>query len=207
MTVSSQSHRALARLVMGAALGSALAMGGVSAAAAADLTGTKATITWLYPDGGTTYEAQTVTVGAGAEVTCPGGLTGGGLCDGFVVLSNFDLGSNTISLNITGRSSFFSTAAFNGYEFSGLAAGGVWTGYTLSTNFVGLDASRVQFTPDALFVNMQGINAATGDTFTFTLTPGNANGGVPEPASWALMIGGFGLAGAALRRRRSVVTA
>jgi Protein of unknown function (DUF642)/PEP-CTERM motif len=26
---------------------------------------------------------------------------------------------------------------------------------------------------------------------------------VPEPASWALMIGGFGLAGAALRRRRS----
>lgn len=27
---------------------------------------------------------------------------------------------------------------------------------------------------------------------------------VPEPASWALMIGGFGLAGAAMRRRRSV---
>jgi hypothetical protein len=29
-------------------------------------------------------------------------------------------------------------------------------------------------------------------------------GGVPEPASWALMIGGFGLAGAALRRRKMV---
>jgi hypothetical protein len=28
--------------------------------------------------------------------------------------------------------------------------------------------------------------------------------GVPEPASWALMIGGFGLAGAALRRRRAM---
>jgi len=27
---------------------------------------------------------------------------------------------------------------------------------------------------------------------------------VPEPASWALMIGGFGLAGAALRRRRAL---
>ena len=26
--------------------------------------------------------------------------------------------------------------------------------------------------------------------------------GAPEPASWALMIGGFGLAGVALRRRR-----
>jgi opacity protein-like surface antigen len=31
--------------------------------------------------------------------------------------------------------------------------------------------------------------------------------GVPEPASWALMIGGFGLAGAALRRRRTAVAA
>lgn len=29
-------------------------------------------------------------------------------------------------------------------------------------------------------------------------------GGVPEPATWALMIGGFGMAGAALRRRRMV---
>jgi len=29
-------------------------------------------------------------------------------------------------------------------------------------------------------------------------------GGVPEPATWALMIGGFGLAGAALRRRAAV---
>jgi hypothetical protein len=29
-------------------------------------------------------------------------------------------------------------------------------------------------------------------------------GGVPEPATWALMIGGFGLAGAALRRKALV---
>jgi len=33
----------------------------------------------------------------------------------------------------------------------------------------------------------------------------NLNGAVPEPASWALMLGGFGLAGAAMRRRRTAV--
>src|SRR5207302_3324022 len=30
---------------------------------------------------------------------------------------------------------------------------------------------------------------------------------IPEPASWALLIAGFGLAGASLRRRRNLATA
>lgn len=33
-----------------------------------------------------------------------------------------------------------------------------------------------------------------------------AKGAVPEPASWALMLGGFGLVGAAMRRRRTAVS-
>ncbi len=37
-----------------------------------------------------------------------------------------------------------------------------------------------------------------------TLTQTVNVAGVPEPASWALMIGGFGMAGAALRRRRTL---
>ncbi len=32
-----------------------------------------------------------------------------------------------------------------------------------------------------------------------------ADGAVPEPASWALMVAGFGLAGAAMRRQRAIV--
>jgi hypothetical protein len=40
-----------------------------------------------------------------------------------------------------------------------------------------------------------------------SLVVGNGAAAVPEPASWALMIGGFGLAGAALRRRRALVAA
>jgi hypothetical protein len=47
--------------------------------------------------------------------------------------------------------------------------------------------------------------------FTFTrldiVRLDDAAGGVPEPATWALMIGGFGLAGASLRARRRLAMA
>lgn len=43
---------------------------------------------------------------------------------------------------------------------------------------------------------------------TLTITDAaNAPGGVPEPASWALMVAGFGAAGAALRRRPKAIAA
>jgi hypothetical protein len=51
-------------------------------------------------------------------------------------------------------------------------------------------------------------NAYMGDTaepMTLRLTGRTVEGAVPEPSTWALMIGGFGLAGASLRRRRSLV--
>jgi hypothetical protein len=39
------------------------------------------------------------------------------------------------------------------------------------------------------------------------ITPGDGGGGVPEPATWAMMIAGFGLVGASARRRRTLVAA
>lgn len=39
------------------------------------------------------------------------------------------------------------------------------------------------------------------------ILPGDVVEGIPEPASWALLITGFGLTGAALRRRRGAAVA
>ena len=47
----------------------------------------------------------------------------------------------------------------------------------------------------------------TSAAITAFHTTGLAVGGVPEPAAWALMIAGFGLTGAALRRRWTLVVA
>ncbi len=48
-------------------------------------------------------------------------------------------------------------------------------------------------------------NDSGGNNAGLLLDAISVSGAVPEPASWALMISGFGLAGAAMRRRKSAV--
>jgi hypothetical protein len=64
----------------------------------------------------------------------------------------------------------------------------------------GFSASNVTWNSGAVAVTWQNQHFAVGNTVIL-----DVNGGaVPEPASWALMITGFGLAGAAMRRRQKV---
>jgi len=60
----------------------------------------------------------------------------------------------------------------------------------------------------ATFLLIPGVNVITG-TFLGSVGFGDfdfiAESPMPEPATWAMMIGGFGLAGLALRRRSAVV--
>ena len=42
---------------------------------------------------------------------------------------------------------------------------------------------------------------------SFTFSSPSMVGGVPEPASWAMLIAGFGMTGAVMRRRKTVVAA
>lgn len=50
-------------------------------------------------------------------------------------------------------------------------------------------------------------NAFAIDNFTFNGRPVIELGGIPEPATWAMMITGFGMAGGALRRHKRSATA
>jgi hypothetical protein len=60
------------------------------------------------------------------------------------------------------------------------------------------------------FERFDDINGTDGvwnsGTITFTYTP-TETGAVPEPAAWAMMLAGFGLIGAGMRRRTSVKAA
>lgn len=74
------------------------------------------------------------------------------------------------------------------------------------TSYVNAALSAGQFFAARFEVNtppgdLTGYRGGNFLTPSVTFTQGTA--GVPEPTSWALMISGFGLAGAALRRRRA----
>ena len=68
---------------------------------------------------------------------------------------------------------------------------------------------QLSFTANSIYIFF-GERSFSAPIFDFSTDGGQAifayNGGVPEPATWAMMIAGFGLAGAATRRRRMTLS-
>jgi hypothetical protein len=114
-----------------------------------------------------------------------------------------------------GNSIFFTSAigdfngTFNTVDADGLPANRVLSGYALGTFtpsgiYSGFDSGLASLT---LSFTQNGEGGAISGGFTLSTPPSPPPSVVPEPASWAMLIAGFGLTGAAMRRRRSAVAA
>lgn len=115
-------------------------------------------------------------------------------------------GTNLFELNSTlSYVSGSGVATLAGASFTpfDLAAGTYWVGLSGTSqeldwsSFAGLPNDSWQLSGE----NVQGRPVIGGLAFRVLGT----NGAVPEPASWALMLGGFGLVGSAMRRKREAV--
>ncbi|MBP6878970.1 MAG: PEP-CTERM sorting domain-containing protein [Phenylobacterium sp.] len=111
---------------------------------------------------------------------------------------NFDKTSHAFGFYATG------VQAINGGTFQVTYDNGASQTFDLALNGNDGGASYFGFTDaqgfSSITISRPGVDAWGIDNVTYGV--GSA---VPEPATWAMMITGFGLAGSALRRRRSLV--
>jgi PEP-CTERM motif len=87
-------------------------------------------------------------------------------------------------------------------------ANGDLVGEIFETYPAGFDAGKsltLNFAGVSYYVASSGSEIGNPNSITWDISAVQA--AVPEPASWALLIAGFGLTGAAMRRRRCVITA
>lgn len=84
------------------------------------------------------------------------------------------------------------------YDFGGVNGGPATLRGTLDfTTNLAAGQHTITLQATRLFAPARGVASQYFDNVSLNVTP------VPEPVSWAMMLGGFGLAGAAMRRRRS----
>jgi hypothetical protein len=133
-----------------------------------------------------------------AGATDIAGLTGAGAEAAAVPKSSSPILDIVAQLGLDGITKDLVPAKIEGISFGG----DVWDGSEwLHTLYV---ANDNDFLPDTAGSNQFFVFGFT-DTDLPGYVPQAFSAGVPEPASWAMMIGGFGLIGAALRRRKANV--
>jgi hypothetical protein len=141
-----------------------------------------------------TVQAPPATINAGDRMTCPAGYDPSDFSidptpfiDPFIALNELDRFEGDINLKVGSQYVVFHKPA----------GGFVNVEFFQDDNF--LQETDPVYVGLADNLQLFDIFDAENTTFSYRFA---VNTGVPEPASWAMMIAGFGLAGAAARRRR-----
>ncbi len=149
--------------------------------------------------------------GVGDPASALGGLF---FLQGDETFMNIDAGFDTgFSFNYVSLSYTGSVQVFDGLDGTGnllasldLSPNAGACGSSYSADFCPFSPIGVTFSGIARSVSFGGVaNQIVFDDITFGSDVPGDPGAVPEPASWALMIGGFALVGAGMRRRRTAV--
>ncbi len=96
----------------------------------------------------------------------------------------------------------------NGITLGGLSANTGFSAGGFNLNALAIDLSdfgiAANGTVSSLSVTFISGGATTSTSLVGALNSASVGGAVPEPATWAMLIAGFGLVGAAVRRRAAV---
>lgn len=175
----------------------ALAALAFSTPALAALDGTMATVDYNFPDLGTVYgfanpSVSPFVIGAGVEsVVNVEDVT-------FISVDFTDLGLSLV-FNTQLNQPTWTNTAFNGLVFSGTGFSGLASATLLGSSTFGAGGftqSDIALVGNQLQLNWAGVTYQDGQRIDIAFTQG-----VPEPATWAMFILGFGFVGATLRRR------
>lgn len=151
-------------------------------------------VSYLYPDPVTTFRGPDDITGGGPAVVWNIGST----------LTATLAGDTLTAVDNCFVGCIFDPATFNGLRLSdtyGVLAPITGVSINAATNFPAFDLSRVTFDGDNIYLNFQGLRFSS-ETGVFAVDVQTGSGAVPEPATWALLIAGFGLVGSNIRRLR-----
>lgn len=174
--------------------GAALALSLVTAGAASATTFAGHTVSaeYMWPDVDSVFlPGGTAVVGSGVEF---GNIAGEG---------NHAVDFSDNSIHVTYLTSWFlgTQETFDGWRFTDLTSSAIKGVSLIGTNLSGFTAANLSFDSNHVYANTLGLgNWAAG---TFITIGVDFQSAVPEPATWAMMLIGFGALGVHLRRRQT----